>query len=313
MSLTKVTSSCGTDIVGDPVSIEGKTCFIKGENLKPYIEALGELRSGTVLIAKLNSLRDCGLSLVVEEKALNGDPFESRIAISEISDGKVEITLPPYDPSCKISIPILCKRGDSFCVQEVQVPAFIAVGHELIHFIHKAEALNSGQAINDINNWNNHRANRRAIATLYGYDPAKYGISDDENSDDEIDPLDKGLSKFEDESVTFPDGFLNAWGNEKAYEELRTITGKETNSLSPETSGVFTFESSDLDLSERYLLCDFFTKHTLPSSLKIDDGMPFITRWTHALNAEAVQKGSFDLVRHLFTEGEISRLPIYVP
>ena len=315
MSSAGVISPYGRDIVGDPVSTERKTCFIKGENLKPYIEALGELRSGTVLIEKLKGLQDCGLNLVVKEIASAGIPFENIINVSEISDGKVEITLPPYDPSCKINIPILCKRGDSFCVQEVQVPAFIAVGHELIHFIHKAEAFKSSDKTDSelqaINNWASHRGNFRALATLWGYNPSEGGFSEDENGEFQ----EGGLFDFSSEpkGEEYTENFERAWGSTKAYEELRTITGKETNSLSPKTSGKFTFESSDLDLSERHLLCDFFAKNTLPTSLRADDSMPFITRWTHALKAEDVQEGSFALVKHLFTEGEISRLPSYVP
>lgn len=271
--------------------------------LQPYLEALYVLPSGERLINRLDELKDCRLKLVIKDTPSAGTSFENTIAVSEISDDKVEMTLSPYNPVCQVHIPILYKNGSGFCVQDVRVPAYIAVGHELIHFIHKSEALNSGQRLEDINNWNSHRANRRSIATLYGYNPKEYGISDDENSDDgksgdssgdEMDPLDKGLSKFEEESEAFFSGFLNAWGNEKAYEELRTITGIECNTLSSGTLESFRFAKEELDISERHLLCDYFAKN--PTG-KLKEGV-FITRWTHALRREDVKDESFSLVEN---------------
>ena len=295
--------------------------------LPPYLEALYVLPSGKRLISRLDELKDCGLKMIINDTELKaGTSFEDTIAVSEISDNKVVMSLPPYAHGCKISIPILCKKGDAFCVQDIQVPAYIAVGHELIHFIHKVEALNSGLAIRDINTWEGHRDNRRAIATLYGYDPKEHGFSDDESDEGEGSAPQtegKGFMDFclgifdsKDKKIRGEDYtkyFEDAWGGTKAYEELRTITGKETNSLVPGMTGSFKFESSDLDLSERHLLSDFFTiiKTILPPSLRMCC-KPFITRWTHALKADDVENGSFELVKHLFTDEEIALLPNYV-
>lgn len=249
--------------------------------------------------------------MVINKTELNGNTFENVINISEISNKKVEMTLPLYEPSCKVNIPILCKKGDDFCVQNIQVPAFIAVGHELVHFIHKADAFQnsdkSDKALQAINNYNDHRDNFRAIATLWEYNVEKYGISEDDSGDFQ----EGGLYEFsaEEKGDAYNKNFEEAWGSTKAYEELKTITGKETNRLSKNTSNDFSFESFDSSISERHLLCDYFTKNSLPSSLKTGANKPFITRWTHALNAEEVKEGSFVLAKHLFSSEEISRLP----
>lgn len=282
--------------------------------LRPYLEALYVLPSGGRLINRLDELKDVGLKMVINDTELkSGTLFENVIELSEISDNKVELLLPTCDHGCKVSIPILCKKGDAFCVQDVQVPAYIAVGHELIHFIHKAEAFakipkgissdGKNEYLIKISRWEDYHNNLRAIATIWGY---SFIVYDDDG--------DNGFTTFvmADES-SYSSYFEDAWGGTKSYEELRTITGKETNSLSLETKDTFKFNSSELELSERHLLSDFFTttKTRSPHSLSMGCN-PFITRWTHALKVNDVQKESFELVKHLFTDEEIKRLPNYI-
>ena len=109
----------------------------------------------------------------------------------------------------------------------------------------------------------------------------------------------------------FYDNFLIFWGNtNKAYEELRTITGKETNGLSSKDYHGDFFETTDLDISERHLLSDYFTKNQLPGTLKCNKTNPFIIRWTHALNANQIKQESFELVEELLSNEEINNLPI---
>ena len=144
------------------------------ESLAPYLNNLKELNSGEKIVERLHVLRDCGLTLEVNKIHLEGQPFEENIWIGDIYDKKVILILPDCELNHQIKIPILCKQGTSFTVKDVEVPAFIAVGHELIHFIHKAEAFarsdKSEDAIKGINNWYLHRPNYRAIATLYGFE-----------------------------------------------------------------------------------------------------------------------------------------------
>ena len=249
--------------------------------LYPYLEALYGLPSGEKLINRLHKLKKCGLKLIVKspeeiekEKIQNRAAgvaktpvekkisFEASLWLGEIGDdrrltmclpncaeGKNEA--PAISTELQITIPILYQKRNGFEVQNVQVPACIAVGHELIHFLHKAEVFQKQEVkdIHAINNWQDHRANLRAIATLYSFNPEDCS---DENSDDDVD-LDKGLIEFENDNYS---NFLDSWGNNKAYEELRTITGIECNTLTKETSKVFTFKTSELEISERHLLCD---------------------------------------------------------
>lgn len=315
MSTSGVT---GAYVVGGTGSIltGSEVCFIEDKNqtLNPYLIGLSELVSGQKLIDQLNGLRSCGLKLKIVQKPLAGKSFEESIMVSEIFNRQIELVLPPFNISDQINIPILCKKGESFCLQDIQVPAYIAVGHELIHFIHKAKAFmdvqlkSSGSIVTDndvqnINNWASHRDNCRAIATLYGFQPTEN--SNSEYSDDSS----LGLMDFEDSD--FYDNFQGVWGGTKAYEELRTIIGKETSGLSSETFNEFKFQSFELEISERHLLCDYFAKNQLPSTLGKSNENPFVTRWTHALKTEEVEinETSSSLVRNLLTEEEIGRLP----
>lgn len=284
---------------------ESLTSYI--ESLAPYLNSLKELNSGEKIVERLHVLRDCGLTLDVNKIPLEGQSFEENIWIGDICGNKVVLNLPDCEPNHQIKIPILCKQGTNFIVKDVEAPAFIAVGHELIHFIHKAEAFaksdKSEKAINDINNWHLHRPNYRAIATLYGFEGQKQSDADD--SDDSLD-----LAEFMGDDNKFYDNFLIFWGNtNKAYEELRTITGKETNGLSSKDYHGDFFETTDLDISERHLLSDYFTKNQLPDTLTYNSNNLFITRWTHALDTTRIKQESFVFVEKLLSKEEINKLP----
>jgi hypothetical protein len=228
----------------------------------------------------------------------------AEIVITIDSDGRVVISLPAPPSIGVVNVPILVctNNGSSYTTKDINVPCFIGMGHELIHFIHKAEAFQQETSIQDINNWAAHRGHCRAIAAqCYGFVPQ---ISEDSTADNSDSDSSVGLMEFESED--FNKNFTQAWGGTKAYEEFRTIVGKETSTLTRNEQQPFSTHNTEI--SERHLLSDYFSSHPLEEGI-IYDGPPFVTRWTHALQFSEISQECYTLVNSVLSEDDRNHLP----
>ncbi|MDR2397030.1 MAG: hypothetical protein LBD69_04220 [Puniceicoccales bacterium] len=266
---------------------------------RDYLANLNTLDSGKKIIEHLHNLITNPSTVHLKIERADGD-FEENLSVSDIgTDGRVVISLPSKPEEGLINVPILVRTNDDslYAIKDVSVPFFIGMGHELIHFIHKAEAFIQGSNAQDINNWTAHESHYCAIAEkCYGFSPQE------EDSSGSI-----GFTNFLEnaEGESYNTNFLTSWGGRKAYEEFRTIVGKETNILTQEEDQSFT---RDTDISERHLLSNYFSCNPLSDDLTHADN-PFITRWTHAFKAEDVSLETYTILNSVLTREDIDRLP----
>jgi hypothetical protein len=264
---------------------------------KGYLTNLNDLPSGRKIIEHLNNLITNQPTVHLKIERAEGE-FAENLSVSDIgSDGRVVIGLPAPPSTGVINVPILVRTKDeSYTTKDVSVPCFIGMGHELIHCIHKVEAFQNQTSVQDINNWTEHRSHLRMIATCYGFKPSE----GDSDSDDSV-----GLMDFEGNENPYSTNFLDPWGSTKAYEEFRTIVGKETSILTKNEQQ--SFSTYDTEISERHLLSDYFSLKYLRDDLTDDSS--FITRWTHALKAEDVSPATYQIVKSVLIQDDIDKLP----
>jgi hypothetical protein len=120
-----------------------------------------------------------------------------------------------------------------------------------------------------------------------------------------------GLMDFENEDWNT---FQDVWGSVKFYEEFRTITGKECNTLTKtERSGLQFFEQP---FSERHFLSDYFSKAGIPGLILQQPQSPFITRWTHGTSRQEItelasgnETSLFSVIERVFSPNELANMP----
>jgi hypothetical protein len=324
-----VTTIIGACIFSSPTVSE---CF------KTCLQELNQLESGKRLVQALSHIftSNPNFKIKISEPSPEVYPKPNSVESLQASDilttgEEFEVTLTlPNPPPENITIPILIKtKSGTYGTKDISVPFFVGVGHELVHIYHKFDMLkecqnptNIPKLVQDINNWAEHRDHERQMATMFGFAPTPLSLSPSPSSSSlspsslspspDDDP-DMGLMDFENENWTT---FQDMWGSIKFYEEFRTITGKESNTLTLTRAEQPALQFSEPPFSERHFLSDHFQQKGMPDMLIGSSGPPFVTRWTHQTSVEEINKSakpenilSPHIINKIFTSDELDRIP----
>ncbi|MDR0755543.1 MAG: hypothetical protein LBE99_01340 [Puniceicoccales bacterium] len=254
-----------------------------------YLTKISNLSSGLALLNRLTELTN-STNTTINVTIGEDEAFEtSEIRRKSFPNSKMlEINITLSNNMSSMQCPMLCKKSQGgFGVRALNIPYEIAVAHELIHVAHKLEFLSKESDITDaslmsVNRWEGLNSARSALKSMIVANDDGSGSDDASNDSFEMEADPKWVL------------FLDLFGSTKAFEEYRTMTGKDVNED----------RLIDLQFSERHLLSEYY------------DNSLFYMRWGHFSNFEEYNtlqmQDEFSLVEKLLSQEDIENLPTII-